>query len=254
MIDIRVLLGGITIYKAKKGQSSYGEAIGILMLDAFTPFIPGDVANASSYNFPVRFQKVEGFTVKRALEKDPSIFENLLAASEDLVRNGVRAVTGDCGFMGIHQRSLARRLDVPVFLSSLLQIPFISRIVGDDKKVGIITADSRSLDAPLLAAMGIKRTDNLQIRGLEDKANFYKAVIEESGTLNPEGIEHEVTSLALQMVAEEPRLKAILLECSCLPPYGAAVQVAVNLPVFDYMTMINYVYLSLVKRRFEGFM
>jgi len=45
-----------------------------------------------------------------------------------------------------------------------------------------------------------------------------------------------------------------LMESSVYPPYGAAVQEAVNLPVFDYVTMINYVYSSVVKKRFHGFM
>jgi hypothetical protein len=36
-----------------------------------------------------------------------------------------------------------------------------------------------------------------------------------------------------------------------LPPYGKDVQQAVNLPVYDYLTMIDYVYSSLVKRRFD---
>ncbi|HQN29596.1 MAG TPA: aspartate/glutamate racemase family protein, partial [Methanothrix soehngenii] len=62
------------IYKARSGQASYGEAIGILLLDCFTPFIPGDVANATTYCFPVRFQKVEGLTTKRTLGKDRTTF------------------------------------------------------------------------------------------------------------------------------------------------------------------------------------
>jgi len=34
------------LYKAKKGQVSYGEAIGVLLLDtSFSPYIPGDVVN-----------------------------------------------------------------------------------------------------------------------------------------------------------------------------------------------------------------
>ena len=66
------------IYHAKKGQVSSGEAIGILLLDTSVPFIPGDVANATTYSFPVRFQKVEGFTVARALDKDTAIFYDLL--------------------------------------------------------------------------------------------------------------------------------------------------------------------------------
>ena len=161
------------IYKARKGQVSSGEAIGILLLDTAVPFIPGDVANASTYSFPVRFQKVPGFTVARALDKDPAVFGDLLNAAESLERQGVRAVTGDCGFMGIHQQKLSRALNVPVFLSSLIQIPFIRCIIGPDAAVGVITADSKSLNPDLLMAVGVSDISNLVIKGLQDQPSFY---------------------------------------------------------------------------------
>jgi len=240
------------IYKAKPGQASYGEAIGILLLDCFTPFIPGDVANATTYDFPVRFQKVEGLTTKRVLGKDPTAFEPLLAAAEELACQGVRAISGDCGFLALHQRRLAASLEIPVFLSSLLQIPFISAILGPDRKVGIITADSMSLDETLLKAAGVEQGERLAVRGMEDQPGFSKSVIEETGVLDSEEIEKEAVYVAREMVEEEPEVGAILLECSCLPPYGMAIQKAVCLPVFDYVTMINYVHSALVKRKFDG--
>jgi hypothetical protein len=242
------------IFRARLGQASYGEAIGILLLDTYAPFIPGDVANASTYDFPVRFKKVEGFTTERALKKDNTIFEKLLAASKELEKQGVRAITGDCGFMGIHQQELAKYLDVPVFLTSLLQIPFITSIVGEEDKVGIITADSSNLDKSLLEAAGVRSTKKLVIYGLQERESFYEAIIEETGILDSEKIEKEVVSTARQMITKEPKIKAVLLECSSLPPYGAAVQDAICLPVFDYITMINYVYSAVVKRKFNGFM
>ena len=66
--------------------------------------------------------------------------------------------------------------------------------------------------------------------------------IEETGSLDSVAVEKEVVAVARNMVAENPQIRAILLECSLLPPYGAAVQAAVNLPVFDYITMINFVF------------
>jgi hypothetical protein len=239
------------IYKARPGQASYGEAIGILLLDCFTPFIPGDVANATTYNFPVRFKKVEGLTTKRVLAKDPTAFEPLLAAAEELAGQGVRAVTGDCGFLALHQGRLASALEMPVLLSSLLQIPFISSIIGPDQKVGIVTADSKSLDETLLKAIGVEKGERLAIRGMEDQQAFSKAVIEETGVLDSEKVEMEAVSIAREMVEDEPKVGALLLECSCLPPYGRAIQKAVGLPVFDYVTMINYVHSAQVKDRFE---
>ena len=241
------------IYTTRKGQVSSGEAIGILLLETSVPFIPGDVANASTYRFPVRFQKVAGFSVQRALSKDPTVYEHLRAAAMELVQQGVRAVTGDCGFMGIHQENLARELAVPVFLSSLMQIPFISRMIAPDAAVGIITADSRNLDDRLLAAVGVADPGNLVIAGLEAQNNFYRFAIEETGTLDAAAVENEVVGLARQMVEQHPAIRAMLLECSLLPPYAASVQQAVNLPVFDYVTMINFVFSAVVRQRFTGF-
>jgi hypothetical protein len=242
------------LYTTPKGQISSGEAIGILLLETSVPFIPGDVANATTYAFPVRFQKVKGFSVRRALSQDPSVYADLRQAAGDLVQQGVRAVTGDCGFMGIHQKKLARELGVPVFLSSLLQISFISLLIGENAKVGIITADSKSLSADLLAAVGVSDPANLVIGGLEDSQHFYQFGIEETGSLDSEAVEKEVVTVARNMVADNPRIRALLLECSLLPPYGAAVQEAVNLPVFDYITMINFVFEAVVKRQYRGFM
>ncbi|WP_319525931.1 aspartate/glutamate racemase family protein [uncultured Desulfosarcina sp.] len=241
------------IYRARPGQASSGEVIGILLLDTSVPFIPGDVANATTYDFPVRFRKVEGFSVARAIGKDPAIYEALLAAARDLVDQGVRAVTGDCGFMAFHQRHLAEDLSVPVFLSSLLQIPFILSILGGEKKVGVITADSRSLDAALLAAMGIDDTSRIVVEGLETRKAFYRFAIEESGTLDPAEVEAEMVDAGRKLVAGDDAIGALLLECSLLPPYAAAVQAAVHLPVFDYVTMINFVFSAMVRRPYKGF-
>ena len=242
------------IYKARKGQVSYGEAIGIILMDSFVPYIPGDVGNASTYSFPVRFQVAKGLTAERIFAKDPTLLNLLIEAGKELVKEGVKAVTADCGFLAFFQKELANQLEVPVFLSSLLQVPFISRMLGEDEKVGIICANSQVLDASLLEKVGIDSSIPIHIKGLENKENFAEAILKEDGILDPDKIEKEVVSSAKEMIQEEPKVRAILLECSDLPPYGAAVQEAVNLPVFDFITMINYVYSSVVKKRFQGFM
>ena len=240
-------------YKTRKGQVSSGEAIGILLLDTAVPFIPGDVANATTYDFPVRFQRVEGFTVARAIGRDPSIYDDLKVAAEKLAGQGVRAITGDCGFMAVHQQRLADALDIPVFLSSLLQIPFIEGMLGAEAKIGIITADSSSLDDRLLSEIGIRESRRVVIEGLEQQPNFYSFAIEETGTLDTAGVEKEVVAAARNLIGRDSAVRAVLLECSLLPPYAAAVQQAVHLPVFDYVTMINYVFSAVVRQPFAGF-
>ncbi len=243
----------MVIHHAREGQTSSGEAIGILLLDTSVPFIPGDVANATTYNFPVRFRKVDGFTVAQAIGKDPVVYDVLLSAARDLVDQGVRAVTGDCGFMALHQRRLADDLPVPVFLSSLLQIPFMLALLGAQDKIGVLTADGRSLDHTLLAAAGVADMNRLVVEGLETREHFYRFAIQEAGTLDTTAVEAEVVEAGRQLVARDASVQAILLECSLLPPYAAAVQAAVKLPVFDYITMINYVFSAVVKKPYTGF-
>lgn len=241
-------------YYQKGSQVSYGEAIGILLLDSPVPFIPGDVANATTYDFPVRFKKVVGLTVEKALGKDDTVYPAFLKAAMDLKAHGVRAVTGDCGFMALHQKRLKEDLEIPVFLSSLFQIPFIRHIIPDKAEIGIITASARSLTPMFLKDIGIHETSRLVVKGLENCPEFSSAVLEEKGSLDSDLIEAEVVKAAVEMTDKEKNIKAILLECSVLPPYARAIQNATQLPVFDYITMINYVFRAVVQTNYTGFM
>lgn len=245
-------------YRRKNRQVSYGEAIGILLLDSPVPFIPGDVANATSYPFPVRFKKVTGFTVKKALAKNPDIYPTLLDAARDLAANGVRAITGDCGFMALHQKKLKQNLGLPVCLSSLFQIPFIRQTLPRGQKIGIITASARSmtpgfLDEIDVGSSPVPGTSDLAIRGLEACPEFSSAALEEKGSLDDTLVREEVTQTARDLTRAGD-VGAILLECSLLPPYAAAVHQATGVPVYDYITMINYIFSAVVPRTYAGFM
>lgn len=242
------------IYRTKPGQVSYGEAIGILLIDSEAPFIPGDVANANTYPFPVRFQRVTGLTVKRILSHDLTALEDVMEAALALKKEGVRAITSDCGFMALYQQALAEKLELPVFLSSLLQVPFLSHLIPDKHKIGILTVDSDALTEDVLALCGANLPGRIVIEGLQHAPAFSAAFIEETGELDYFKVQQEVSQAARKMVERDPMVKTILLECSVLPPYGEAVQQAVGLPVFDFVTMIRYVFSAVVREKGAGFM
>ena len=117
LLAIRKVKGGKTnlIYKVIPGQVSYGEAIGIILLEGSCPAIPGDVANASTYSFPVRFQRAKGLTPERVLSKDLTLLDSVIEAGAELVKEGVKAVTSDCGFMALFQKELAVDLGYQCF-------------------------------------------------------------------------------------------------------------------------------------------
>lgn len=236
-------------------QCWYGESIGILILNAKYPCVPGNVGNASSFPFPVRYKVVKQASIERLLTKrDRTLVTPFVEAAIELQEEGVKGVTGACGFMALFQREVAQALDVPVFLSSLLQIPFIYRTLRADQNIGVITADSSSLTAEHFNAVGVSLEIPLVIGGMETQKEFREAVLKEKGTLDSRLIEEEVVGVARQMIKKNPEIGAFLLECSDLPPYAHAVQKEVQRPVFDFFTMIHYVHTALVRTEFRGFM
>ena len=244
----------MAFFQAKnKKQSWYGESIGILILDAAYPCIPGNVGNASTFPFPVRFKVVKEASIERLLkQKDITLLEPFIDAAIELQEEGVKAITGACGFMALFQREVSDAVDVPVFLSSLLQIPFIYQI--KKQKIGIITADSKSLTPEHFISVGVNKEIPLLIGGMEDQKEFREAILEEKGTLDSDLIESEVVGVAKKLITENPDIGALVLECSDLPPYAHAIQKEVNLPIFDFTTMIQYVHTALVRKEFQGFM
>ncbi|GHD20813.1 aspartate/glutamate racemase family protein [Tianweitania populi] len=235
----------------RKTQSWYGESIGILILDAAYPCVPGNVGNATTYDFPVRFQEVRGASIDRLLnQRDPALREVFIEAALELQDRGVKAITGACGFMAYFQEEVAAAVEIPVFLSSLIQIPFMHAVTGGT--VGIITANASRLTPRHFEASNVPAHIPLAIAGMEGQTEFREAILEEKGTLDSGRIEQEVTAVARQLVEESPDVRSILLECSDLPPYAHAIQTATGKPVFDFVTMINYVQQSVARRRYDG--
>jgi hypothetical protein len=53
----------------KGGKAVYGAAVGILMLEARFPRIPGDVGNATTWPFPVLYKVVRGASPDRVVHE-----------------------------------------------------------------------------------------------------------------------------------------------------------------------------------------
>jgi hypothetical protein len=221
-------------------------AIGILVTDAIITRPPGDVGNPATYPFPVLYRRVPCASLDRIIEKeDPELLPPILDAARELVRKGAAAITSTCGFMILYQPKLARELSVPVFLSSLLQLPFIRGILNPDDQIGIITANAGHLTSRHLRLAGLEDIGAVKISGLENQPAFREAIFSGSGGFDPEAIQKEVVGAARELIRKNPRVKSILLECSNLPPYASAVQKEIHLPVFDFNTMIHHVYHAL---------
>jgi aspartate/glutamate racemase len=89
---------------------------------------------------------------------------------------------------------------------------------------------------------------------LEDCENFRAAAIVETGELDSDKIRAEMVKRAKELVSQNQGVRSILLECSMMPPYAADVQRATNLPVYDFITMINHAYSAVKTKRYADTM
>lgn len=240
-------------YKVRPNAESYGHDIGILLIDCRTPFIPGDVGNASSYSFPVLYRTVPDVTLERLIEKgDLSLTDKVIATARELEASGVRAITSDCGYMMHFQQQVAAVVSIPVMLSSLLQLPFMASLLGGNQAIGIICANERRLARELLDIALPGSHVPVYVAGLENCPNFRAPILDETDTLDSDAIEAEVVATAKALCERHPNIGAILLECSNLPPYAHAVQAQTGLPVFDFLTMINHMQAASRRSAYAG--
>ena len=233
-------------------QSVSGYPIGILCLDVSYPLIPGNVVNAYTYDFPVRIKVVKGATTERIFRNDRTLLDDFIQAGKELESEGVRAISGACGYFANFQKELAESLDVPVFSSALCQAPWIRCGLRADQKVGIIASIKKDITPELLQAVGITDPSWIAIEGLENTVQFSALDRCEKFEFNNSVVRKEVVDVARKL-AEENNLGAILLECSDIPCYAADIQRATNLPVFDYISMIRWMHHAVAQRRYNGF-
>lgn len=235
------------------GRSIYGEAIGILLLETKFPRIPGDMGNASTFDFPVRIRMIPGATPQRiVLEGDESVMPKFVEAAKELEADGVRAITTSCGYLTTFQEALINAVSVPVFTSSLLQVPMVSRMLPKGKKVGILTIDSRRLTEDCLKAAGITN-EPVVIMGSEEIPEFYNTYPRGALEIDPEKVEKAVIGMVKELVRKNPDVGAIVCEAINYAPYAVGVQEATGLPWFDIVDLTKLVYSAVVKRRYVGF-
>ncbi|MFC7474612.1 aspartate/glutamate racemase family protein [Dankookia sp. GCM10030260] len=235
---------------ARGGKAIYGAPLGILMLEARFPRIPGDMGNAGTWPFPVLYRVVRGASPDRVvLQGARGLLPDFIAAAQDLVAQGAEAITTNCGFLALFQRELAAAVGVPVATSSLLQVPWVQATLPAGRRVGVLTVSKGSLTPAHLAAAGVPA--DTPIMGTEGGREFFRVLIKaEAIDMDVALAEQDILEAGRALVAAHPGIGAIVLECTNMPPYAAALQAALGLPVFDVYSMITWFHAGLRPRRF----
>ena len=235
---------------ARGGKAIYGAPLGILMLEARFPRIPGDMGNAGTWPFPVLYRVVRGASPERVvLQGARGLLPDFIAAAQDLVAQGAEAITTNCGFLSLFQRELQAAVGVPVATSSLLQVPWVQATLPPGRRVGVLTVSKGSLTPAHLEAAGVPL--DTPIMGTEGGREFFRVLIKaEAEDMDVALAEQDILEAGQALVAAHPEVGAIVLECTNMPPYAAALQAALGLPVFDIYSLITWFHAGLRPRRF----
>ncbi len=235
--------------KVKGGKAVYGAAVGILMLEARFPRIPGDMGNATTWPFPVLYKVVRDASPDRVVRRRAEgLLDAFIAAARELIADGADGITTNCGFLALFQREIADAVGVPVATSSLMQVPLVDRMLPKGKRAGVLTISASTLTPEHLAGAGCP--PDVPVGGTEGGREFTRVILGNEPELDVEAARRDNVEAALALVDRHPELGAIVLECTNMVPYAADISAATGLPVYSIESFVTWFHAGLVPRRF----
>jgi Asp/Glu/hydantoin racemase len=228
----------------KKLQKKANPILGIIRLDYNYPPAAGDIDCPGSYDYDCLYRVVPGLTfdMAQAGVMTTPVLKEFKLAVKWLESKGAVGITGDCGFMMAFQPIARQVASIPVFMSSMVQCPMISLAFDKYDKVLILTANSATLKPQkdvLLSHCGFNVDDNrFLIIGLQDVPGF--DAVEKGQKVDVEFVTPGIVEKARKILKANPKIRAICLECTELPPYADALRKEFKLPVFDAITNCDF--------------
>ncbi|XP_075254866.1 uncharacterized protein LOC142346237 [Convolutriloba macropyga] len=223
--------------------------LGVVRLDYDYPPAKGDIDSPDSFGYDVYYRAVPGLTFEMCQEGklEGEVKDRYFETIDWLINEKkVQCITGDCGFMAYYQKltleEVNKKSSVPIAMSALMQIPAI--ITGLSSKEGIIimTANEEnflSMQDAFKEEFGVDILEpRLHIVGCDGVDGFEAVALGEK--VDVEKVQPGIVKLVREKLIEFPDTKAILLECTELPPYANAIREESGLPVFDAITCCNF--------------
>lgn len=208
--------------------------VSLLQLDTSFPRIAGDIGSPATWRADLDIHIVPDLSVARVINRDPgqtdmSFFESAMASARgDLL-------TTSCGFLCYWQDRLAAMTGKPFVSSALLALPdLIKRFPGEE--LAILTFDSEVLTSPAFVP-SLHGFDG-RVIGLPPQSHLRQVIAQDLPDLDRDRAEDEILRLVGGLCASTG-IRALLLECTNLPPYKPALKARFGIEVFDILTLIN---------------
>ena len=236
--------------KVKGGKTVYGACLGILMLETRFPRIPGDIGNALTWPFPVRYRVVRGASPDRVVRhRAEGLLPAFIEAARELVADGADGIATNCGFLSVFQHEIADAVGVPVATSSLMQVPLVRSMLPAGRTAGVLTISAETLSDEHLARAGVPA--GLPVVGTDGGREFTRAILDDEPEMDVDLARDDVIDAGVRLVADHPEVGAIVLECTNMVPYAADLRVRTGVPIFGIYSFLRWFHEGLMPRRFD---
>ena len=235
--------------KVQGGEAVYGASVGILMLEAQFPRIPGDMGNALTWPFPVMYKVVRDASPDRVVRRGAEgLLGHFIDAARELVADGADGITTNCGFLSLYQAELAQAVGVPVAASSLMQVGMVNATLPPGRRTGVLTISASTLtDAHLTAANVPVDTP---IGSTEGGQEFTRAILDNELSLDVDLARADNIAAAQAMMEAHPDIGALVLECTNMLPYAADIRAATGVPVYSMASFVTWFQSGLTPPRY----
>ena len=158
--------------------------------------------------------------------------------------DGVVGITGDCGFLMNYQHEARRQATLPCFVSAVMQCHILSCAYAVDEEFLVLTANGATLRPSFDKMLSLAhvtdpaRQARFHVLGCETVDGF--DAVAKGEKVDVARVTPGIVALAKAAVAANPRIRAVLLECTELPPYADSLRCELKLPVLDAITLVDF--------------
>jgi len=208
--------------------------VSLLKLDTSFPRIPGDIGSPETWRAGLDIHVVPELSVARVINRDPGATDmTAVEAAMDRARGDI--LTTSCGFLCYWQDRLAARTARPFVSSALLALPDLRRRFADHE-FAILTFNADVLASPAFAPLLGGFTG--PVAGLAEGSHLRQVIANDLPALDRQRAEDEIVWLVDSLCAAGG-VRALLLECTNLPPYKQALKARFDIEIFDILTLID---------------
>lgn len=207
--------------------------LGVVTLDTQFPRPVGDIGHPSAFDVPTRRCVITGAWPDKIVQSAAGLRKGRVVAPilqlvRRLEQDGAKAITTSCGFLVLLQNEMQAQVKIPIITSSLLQLP---GLLAQHAKVGVLTISSSKLGVEHLRAAGVPRARmaDVVVQGVDAKSEFATAILGNRAEMDLEKAGTDVLAAAAALKNREPTLTCVVLECTNMPPYRAAIEAATGM-------------------------